>query len=406
MKILMIARALPTHRKGGVPDHAWMLARGIAARGAAVHIMTTRLEGAPAEVAADGVTVHHLPGTRPDSYAGGWWGESTRNVARLHRDHRFDLLHCQSTAGYAVVNGGVHRSIALPALVSQHGTCYDELVTRWRNGFSADPRVSAKNVAALGVVAWRFLRSDRPYLRNADGVIATSEEQRRQISRVYGVPDDRLHTVYNGMDLSLFTPGPPDPSIRSRHGLGADGPLLLCVARLIRDKGVQNVIRAMPGVLRRHPSCRLLVVGDGPWRPALERLAAGNGAGGAIAFAGEVGFEALPAHFRTCDLFVNATNQQNGYDLTMVAAMACGRTVVASDIGSTPTLIADGVDGLLVPVADAGALTDAVCGLLDDPARRASIGTAARAKVLGGFGLEGMVEGTLAVYRRLLGEGR
>ena len=67
MKILMLARALPAHKKGGVPDHAWMLARGLASRGIGVHVLTTRLEGGPPVASSDGVTVRYLPGTRPDS---------------------------------------------------------------------------------------------------------------------------------------------------------------------------------------------------------------------------------------------------------------------------------------------------------------------------------------------------
>lgn len=401
MKILMLARALPAHRTGGVPDHAWMLARGAASRGVGVHIVTTRLEGAPPVSVSDGVTTHYLPGTRPDSYAGGWWRESALGVSALQATERFDLVHCQSDSGYGVVNTGLARRLGLPSLVSQHGTTWDELVTRWRNGFSADPVASAKNLAAIGIVAARFLRRDRPYLRRADGVIATSEEQYRLIARVYGVAPDRLHTVYNGMDLALFTPGPASAGLRRRHAIPAAAPLLLCVARLIRDKGVQNVISAMPEILRRSPSCRLLVVGDGGYRPALERLAASRGAAGAVVFAGERGFSELPDYFRSCDVFVNATNQQNGYDLTMVEAMACERPVVASDIGSTPTLISHDEDGVLFPAADVRALGEAVSALLADPPRRAAIGAKARAKVTARFGLDAMVDGTISVYERV-----
>ncbi len=403
MKILMIARALPAHRKGGVPDHTWMLARGIAARGSAVHILTTRLEGGPAVDVTDGVTTHYLPRTTPDSYDGGWWKESARAALSLHSAERFDLVHCQSSSGYAIVNEGVARTMRIPALVSQHGTYYDELVTRWKNGFSSDPAVSAKNVAAIGSILYVFFRRDKPYLRLADGVISTSEEQHRLIARVYGVPAARLFKVYNGMDLAMFTPGPADPAVRARHGISPGAPLLLCVARLIRDKGIQNIIGAMPGVLRRFPDCRLLVVGDGPYRPALARLVDRVGVVDAVRFAGERDLGELPGYFRACDVFVNPTNQQNGYDLTMVEAMACEKPVVSSDIGSTPTLIGDGADGLLVPTGDVRALGEVLAALLADAPRRALLGASARAKVTGRFGLDRMVTDTLGVYGRLLG---
>jgi glycosyltransferase involved in cell wall biosynthesis len=406
MKILMLARALPAHKKGGVPDHAWMLARGLASRGIGVHVLTTRLEGGPPVTASGGVTVRFLPGTKPDSYAGGWWRESAASVAALHATERFDLIHCQSSSGYGVVNTGLHRRLRLPAIVSQHGTGYDELVTRLRNGFSPNPVTSAKNAAAIGVVLATFLWRDRPYLRAADGVISTSEEQHRLIARVYGVPPERLHKVYNGMDLSIFTPGPASAALRARHGIGAGSPLVLCVARMIRDKGIQNIINAMPAIARRVPGSRLLVVGDGPYRGDLERLAASKAGAGTVVFAGEKELDQLPDYFRSCDVFVNPTNQQNGYDLTMVEAMACEKPVVSSDIGSTPTLIAGDVDGILVPAGRVGALAEAVASLLADGARRTAIGAKARAKVTAYFGLDAMVEGTIGVYERVSGAAR
>jgi glycosyltransferase involved in cell wall biosynthesis len=398
MKILMLARALPAHKKGGVPDHAWMLARGLASRGIGVHVLTTRLEGGPPVATADGVTVRYLPGTRPDSYGGGWWKASAASVAALHATERFDILHCQSSAGYGVVNAGLHRRLRLPAVVSQHGTFYDELVTRWRSGFSPDPIVSAKNIAAIGIVLATIVGRDRPYLRAADGVISTSEEQYRLISRVYGVPPARLFKVYNGMDLTIFTPGPGSPELRARHGIAHDAPLVLCVARMIRDKGIQNIIAAMRGIARRVPGSMLLVVGDGPYRAALERLASSPGIAGSVVFAGEKELDELPGYYRACDVFVNPTNQQNGYDLTMVEAMACARPVVSSDIGSTPTLITGGTDGVLFPTGRVPALVESVSALLLDGARRAAIGAKAREKVAGRFGLDAMVEGTIGVY--------
>jgi glycosyltransferase involved in cell wall biosynthesis len=403
MKILMLARALPAHRKGGVPDHTWMLARGLASRGVGVHVMTTRIGNGPGVSVREGVTVHALANTRPDSYGGGWWSESARCTIALQGAERFDLIHCQSSAGYGVVNAGIHRRLRIPAVVSQHGTYYDELLTRWRNGFSADPVRCAKNLAAIAWIVPTLLVRDRPYLRAASGVVSTSDEQYDLISRVYGIPEERLHKVYNGMDLTLFTPGPGSMQLRERHGVDASAPVILCVARMIRDKGIQNIVNAMPLILGRIAGARLLVVGDGPYRPELERLVSRRGVSRQVVFAGERGLEELPEYFRTCDVFVNATNQQNGYDLTMVEAMACARTVVSSDIGSTPTLIAGDVDGLLVPTGDVRALADAVAALLGDAARRRQMGERARAKVTGRFDLDTMVRGTIGVYEHHLG---
>src|SRR3990172_4179571 len=192
MNICMLTRALPAQTKGGVPDHTLMLAGGLTTRGHRVHIVTTRLGGVGAPVREGDLTIHYLPDTRQGEYAGGWWKESALATRALHAVERFDIIHCQSSAGYGVVNTGLHLELGIPALVAQHGTYYDELVTRWRRGFSADPVRSAKNLAAMSFILGVMFRRDRPYLKRATGVIATSEEQYSLIRRVYGVPERRV----------------------------------------------------------------------------------------------------------------------------------------------------------------------------------------------------------------------
>lgn len=402
MNICMLTRALPAHKKGGVPDHSWMLSRGLVEKGHTVTLLTTRLQGSPESISSDGVTIHYLEGTIPDSYTGGWWRASATRTAELHRSRPFDLIHCQSFSGYGVVNRDVHRSLGVPAIVTQHGTYYDELVTRWRNGFSLNPYRSAKNVAAILHVLRTLYTKDVPYLRRADGVIATSRQQYDLIRRIYGIPGERLHTVFNGMDLSLFTPGAGTGALRRKLGVGTEAPLLLCIARLIRDKGIGNILRAMPAILVESPECRLVIVGEGPHRAEMESMGEKLGLRGVALFAGEADFRELPGYFRDCDVFVNPTDQQNGYDLTMVEAMACGKPVVSTRIGSTPTLINHERDGFLFPAGDIGALAAAVIRLLNDNELRDRLGKSGREKVIHGFDLESMISGTVGVYERLL----
>jgi glycosyltransferase involved in cell wall biosynthesis len=111
----------------------------------------------------------------------------------------------------------------------------------------------------------------------------------------------------------------------------------------------------------------------------------------------------LPAIYSACDLFVNPTVRINGYDLTILQAMAAARAVVVSDIGSVPTAVADGRDGVLVPPANPVALAEAIATLLEDPVRREALGAAARRTVVERFSVDAMIEGTLAVYRAARG---
>ncbi|HMD14675.1 MAG TPA: glycosyltransferase family 4 protein, partial [Bacteroidota bacterium] len=285
---------------------------------------------------------------------------------------------------------------------SFHGTHYDELVTRWRRGFSWNPWSSLKNTVAIIMVVWKILMWDFRTIFHADGIIATSNEQSDLLKSFYRLPSDRIFGIWNGMDLSAFSPGEPSPDLLKKLDIRETTPTILCMARLIRDKGIQHMIAAMPAILRAVPNCKLIIVGDGNYRISLERLSTSKGLTSHIVFTGMADFMQLPEYFRLCSVFVNPTVQQNGYDLTMVEAMACEKVVISSNIGSTPTLIEDSVDGILFPTAHVHILADRVIQVLQDPHRRNEIGKRARHKVLNNFTLDQMVERTMTVYRTLL----
>jgi len=239
-----------------------------------------------------------------------------------------------------------------------------------------------------------------PAAQNADAIIATSDQQRIAIQRICRVPEEKVYTVYNGIDVSRYSP--EAYHIRDKLGLMNEDVLILVVARLIEEKGVQFAIRSFPLILERVARCRLLIVGDGNFRSPLEKMAQQIGLSSHILFVGTVPEAELPSYYASADVFVNSTIRANGYDLTIVQAMACGKPVVVSNIGSVPTLIADGKDGLLVPPGDIVALAERVKRVLSDPGLAKMLGRNARKKVVERFSLEAMAKGTLRVYERVL----
>jgi len=405
MNICILTKIMPSHAKGGVQDHVQMLASGLARGGHTVSIVTTARSDnndQPTANQSDRLTIHYVPHTHPGKLDHAWWRESSRMVQALHAQTKFDILHSEGIAGYAVIRNDIHRSLEIPAVISFHGTHYDELVTRWRRGFSWNPWISLKNIAAIIIVAWKILMWDFRTIFHADGIVATSNEQSDLLKSFYHIPSDRIFSVWNGMDLSAFSPAEPSTDLLRKLDVRKDTPTILCMARLIRDKGIQHMIAAMPAILRAVPDCKLIIVGDGNYRSSLERLSTLKGLTSRIVFTGMADFGQLPDYFRLCSVFVNPTVQQNGYDLTMVEAMACEKVVISSDIGSTPTLIEDSVDGILFPTANVQILADRVIQLLQNPDRRKEIGKRARQKVMSNFTVDQMVTKTMAMYRTLM----
>jgi phosphatidylinositol alpha-1,6-mannosyltransferase len=191
--------------------------------------------------------------------------------------------------------------------------------------------------------------------------------------------------MYPGADMDAFRPDLPVDDLRARHGL--DGrPTVVCVSRLVARKGQDVLIRAMPGIGRRVRDAALLLVGGGPARARLERLAA-SAPDGSVVFAGQVSEADLPRYYRLGDVFAMPCRSRlgglevEGWGNVFVEAAACARPVVVGDSGGAREALVPGETGLLVDGADVCAVAESVGSLLADPDRAEAMGRAGRERV-------------------------
>ncbi|SNR67568.1 glycosyltransferase family 4 protein [Actinomadura mexicana] len=194
----------------------------------------------------------------------------------------------------------------------------------------------------------------------------------------------RMARLAPGVDESLFHRGAGGERIRERHGL-AGRPVAVCVSRLVPRKGQDALLRAWPRVLESVPDAALLLVGGGPYRGDLERLAASLGVGRSVVFTGGVPWEELPAHFDAGDVFaMPCRTRRRGLDveglgIVYLEASATGLPVVAGDSGGAPDAVLDGETGLVVPGRSVPDIAEAVSSLLSDPDRARAMGEKGRA---------------------------
>jgi phosphatidyl-myo-inositol dimannoside synthase len=210
----------------------------------------------------------------------------------------------------------------------------------------------------------------------------------RFVARVVrtAVPDHvPVSVLYPGADVDAFRPDLPTADIRARHGL-VGRTLVVCVSRMVPRKGQDVLIRAMSRIRGMVPDPALLLVGDGPYRPKLERLAS-RGPEGSVVFAGQVTEEDLPRYYRAGDVFAMPCRDRfgglevEGWGNVFIEAAACGRPVVVGDSGGAREALVPDATGLLVDGADDGAVAHAVGSLLSDPARADALGHAGRERV-------------------------
>jgi glycosyltransferase involved in cell wall biosynthesis len=230
----------------------------------------------------------------------------------------------------------------------------------------------------------------RWYVNRAQAVIMPS----RYLSSIvqgWGVPSEKLQVIYNAVDLVAYDSLPDREDARRELDLG--GKIILTVARLTPWKGVDRLIALLPRLRERLQDANLVVVGDGPERAKLERLARQTGMTHAVHFAGQVPQDRVALYLRAADVFVLYSGYE-GLPHIVLEAMLVGTPVVASAKGGIPEVVEDGVTGRLVSWGDDAQLGDALLKALSDPVEVASWAERARERTERDFSWAGLVERT------------
>src|SRR4051795_2947777 len=192
----------------------------------------------------------------------------------------------------------------------------------------------------------------------------------------------KLEKLAPGVDASLFAPG-LGTAMRTQLGL-ADRPVVVCVSRLMPRKGQDTLIRAWPDVRRVVSDAVLLLVGGGPSRGSLERLARSTGVAEAVHFTGSVPWLDLPAYYGVGDVFAMPCRTRlggldvEGLGIVFLEAAACGLPVVAGNSGGAPDAVQDGVTGWVVDGRSVEAVAGRVAELLADRATARAMGERGR----------------------------
>lgn len=239
--------------------------------------------------------------------------------------------------------------------------------------------------------AGQFLKwlVQRSVLKRAALCLAISNYTADRFARAR-VPRERIEVIYGGVRPERFEQAPPETE-QLREDLDLAGKqVILTVARLIRRKGHDCVLRAMPTVLEAAPEAAYLIVGDGPTRDELNALVDELGLTDHVRFAGSVAAELLPAYYHLCDVFVMPGRPvrgelAEGLGLAYLEASAAGKPVIGTRFGGTEDAVAEGESGLLVEPSNIDGLAEALMSILTDHDLATRLGEAGRARVLRDF---------------------
>ncbi|TVM33110.1 glycosyltransferase family 4 protein [Oceanidesulfovibrio marinus] len=246
---------------------------------------------------------------------------------------------------------------------------------------------------------WRF----------ADHHMTNTVQLKRRLIAECGVPEAHISVIHNGVDVSYFSPPPEGERERVE---AEDGPVVLCVARLVEDKDHASLLTGYARIAADHPDAQLWLVGDGPLEANL-RKRVGKLLDAAGASQDRVRF--VPGQLDLRDIYARASmlvlpSIREAMPNVVLEAMACGLPVVATQVGGLPEMVAEGETGLLVPARNPEALGDAIGRLLTEVELRRAMGRRGRKRAEYAFSWRAMVErfSTLVeslVYQNALAEG-
>jgi sugar transferase (PEP-CTERM/EpsH1 system associated) len=296
----------------------------------------------------------------------------------LFRRERPDIVHSRNWGAIEAVLAA--RAAGVPLVVhSEHG----------------------RNLDTIAGEPWRRRLIRRICFRAATRLVCVSEELKEHYCRLVGAAAKRFEVIRNGVDTDLYRPDPAArASIRRQLGIGNSTIVLGTVGRLDPVKNQQALLRAAEGVIQEGLNIRVVLIGDGVCRGALDDFeVASSWLLGRVSFLGDR--NDVPSLLNAFDIFV-LPSLSEGLSNTLLEAMATALPVVASAVGGNPEVIEDGVSGLLFPAGEAEALARILVRLGRNAHERSALGAAARERAQRQFSFGATVE----KYEHLYGPAR
>jgi sugar transferase (PEP-CTERM/EpsH1 system associated) len=219
---------------------------------------------------------------------------------------------------------------------------------------------------------------------HCDLFFCLTQEMAVELKRQRIVPDRKLRVIKNGIETAHYRSSVDPTVVRLSLGVSPSAPLIGTVGRLVEIKQQDLLIRAFAEVRRRCPDAHLVLVGDGPERPVLERLCDQLRIGPSVHFAGYQPNVAEYLHAMTCFAL---TSRSEGTPQAVLEASMAGLPVVATRVGGLPEVVEDGRTGLLFSPGDKEALARALLQLIEDRPLARSLGEAARQHVESTYGI-------------------
>jgi len=372
---------------GGMEIHGRALCGGLVSKGHKVTVIASKHPHGKVYEKIKGINIYYLKDTVFGSERLNWLKASQKKFWELHQKNPFNMIMSQQAVAPKILNTakGSQRLPRVILIQGHEGLMFlSEIkqILHHKRGFSRLPKI----ILSFG---YYFAREFIAFHR-CDRIVAASETVRKSTLTWFNLDSRKVSTVYNGVDLSVFKPAAATGIIiREAHKIKESDKVILFLSHVTKQKGVDVAIRAFAEIRRKKSNVKLMIVGDGNDFLKANRLVRQMRLEPDVVFSGALEHKQIPSYINAGDVLLFPTLRKEGFPFVIIEAMACGKPIIASNIGGNSEALEDGRTGILIK-------------LLDDEELSRQLSQNAFTEVTQRFGTEKMVLGIERVLKACL----
>lgn len=386
MNIGILTWEFPPRIVGGIARHCNGLARALAHKGHNVHVVTLDFPGAPIYEELNGIKVYRAstelghPNFLTWAFLFNHFLE--KKLAGVSRNVDFDVVHVHDwLTGFAGIS--FKHQMQKPLISTIHGT----EIGRAQGLHNPD------SLTIDGIEWWTTYEANK--------IIVTSASMKAEIQGHFHLPPEKIEIVPNGIDTKRYNASVDQSAVKGRYGVHPDEKLVLCVGRLVPQKGIEYLIRAVSRIAERYPEAKFIIVGEGWLRGHLEYIARSTGHQWKITFTGWVPDQELIALLNSADALV-VPSIYEPFGIVALEGMAAGVPVVASDVGGLAEIVEHEHTGILAYSRSPESIAWAVGRVLSDPDHSKEMVQNAQEMVQKTYSWEAIAMKTAKIYKEVV----
>ncbi len=390
MKILMLTWEYPPRVVGGISKVVYDLSHKMVKEGNEVTVVTYK-DGDNVKYYENdkGVEVYRVDNymIRPNNFID-WIMQLNFNMITkvneiINKNGKFDVIHAHDwLVAYSAKS--IKESYNIPLISTIHAT------------------ESGRN-SGIHDETQRYINDSEWMLTyESSEVIVNSNYMKNEVQRLFGLPYDKINVIPNGVNLQLFSNVNVDYDFRRQYAMDNEK-IILYVGRLVYEKGIQNLIAAMPKILDRYHDSKLIICGRGGMIDELREQVKYLGIDNKVYFAGYCDSKKMQKMYKCADVAVFPSTYEP-FGIVAIESMLSGTPTIVSDVGGLNEIVEHGVTGMKSYAGNANSIADSVLALLFDPKLCANISQNAIKKVKENYNWAKITDNTYYVYQLAIGK--